>query len=247
MTGVEVIDTRVEDALLVVEVRLSVNLTAQTLSQVASKMQRSHLELIRMIDDSLRFAGAPSGVLAKLGDLRSTIAHRQPSWFNNADHFMRATKDVLDERHAIFERLGTREVWPTIEMEKTQGHMEKVTELCAHEGENEAAIEVLKHFLILERVDKKSKQLLTAARSVVHLQTQDQWRLLAAVWLLVNKGAKPPWPSTVVHLLTAHTEGRTKLVSAFEEVVKVFVKEETDPFALSQPIHAFTDNLNRTP
>ena len=47
---------RVEKSALVVELRLSINLSAQTLEEVVAKMQRSMLQLISIISDDLRFA-----------------------------------------------------------------------------------------------------------------------------------------------------------------------------------------------
>ena len=47
---------RVEKSALVVELRLSINLSAQTLEEVVAKMQRSQLQLISIISDDLRFA-----------------------------------------------------------------------------------------------------------------------------------------------------------------------------------------------
>lgn len=92
LTGIEVQNTRVEGNVLVVEARLSVNLTALTIEQVVAKMQRSQVQLLNTMIDDLRFGGAPQPALAPLDALRSELSKRDASFFNEADNFLAATK-----------------------------------------------------------------------------------------------------------------------------------------------------------
>ena len=82
MTGVEVLDTSVDDNVIVVNVRLSANLRSLTIEQVVAKMQTSNLSLLDTISDSLRFAGAPADSLSPLHALRSEMSQRGPTWFS---------------------------------------------------------------------------------------------------------------------------------------------------------------------
>ena len=59
LTGIEVQNTGILGDVISVQVRLSVNLTALTIEQVVSKLQRSHLQLCDLIMDDVRLAGAP--------------------------------------------------------------------------------------------------------------------------------------------------------------------------------------------
>ena len=47
--------------MLVLDSRLTVNLTALTIEQVVSKMRRSHLDMVDLMTQDLRYAGAPDG------------------------------------------------------------------------------------------------------------------------------------------------------------------------------------------
>ena len=62
--------------MLVAEVRLSVNLTNHTIDEVLSKLQRSHLQLLDLALDDLRFANAPSAALWRLEVARSEAVAR---------------------------------------------------------------------------------------------------------------------------------------------------------------------------
>jgi len=109
--------------MMIVEARLSVNLTAMTIDQVIAKvcrngwsfgvvnqvylppmpfappraqMQRSQVQLLSTMVDELAFAGAPRPALAPLTSLRSELSKRDPSYFNNAENFKESTTEALD-------------------------------------------------------------------------------------------------------------------------------------------------------
>ena len=94
LTGVEVQGTRVEDSTLIVEARLSVNLSALTIEETVAKMQRSQVQLLGNMVDELAFAGAPKPALAPIAALRSELSKRDPSYFNDAENFKEATIQV---------------------------------------------------------------------------------------------------------------------------------------------------------
>ena len=90
----EVQGTRVEDSTLIVEARLSVNLSALTIEETVAKMQRSQVQLLGNMVDELAFAGAPKPALAPIAALRSELSKRDPSYFNDAENFKEATIQV---------------------------------------------------------------------------------------------------------------------------------------------------------
>ena len=69
LTGFELQQTRVEEGVLVAEVRLSVNLNALTIEEVVAKMKRSHLELVQLLHDGFEHSGVPRDMLAPLQSL----------------------------------------------------------------------------------------------------------------------------------------------------------------------------------
>ena len=62
-TGLEVLGTRVEGSVLVVELRLNVNLMSPTIEAAVSKMRSAHLQLLDIIHSNMRAANAPQQLL----------------------------------------------------------------------------------------------------------------------------------------------------------------------------------------
>ncbi len=98
-------DEKVEDDVTVFKVRLNVNLIATTLEQMESKMQRSHVSMIDLLSDDLRFAGVPSKLLAPLRHLKTKAESRKPSDFTDVDMFKTATEGALETQQEIFDKL----------------------------------------------------------------------------------------------------------------------------------------------
>eukprot|EP00967_Tisochrysis_lutea_P106449 scaffold163249_cov49-Tisochrysis_lutea.AAC.1 len=105
LSALEVRRLQVDGKLCIVDIRLSVNLQALTIEQVISKMQRSHLQLIDLLQDNLRFAGVPTNVLAPLQQLRLKASHANPIDFNVASKYRDSTNKALDSQDSIFEAL----------------------------------------------------------------------------------------------------------------------------------------------
>ena len=113
-TGLEVLKTRVEGQVLVVELRLSVNLTSPTIENVVSKMRSAHLQLIDLIRSNLRAADAPKRVLLALDGLRGAEAKRPADWFNKVQNFREATEMALKVQHEAFLVLGDERLWELV-------------------------------------------------------------------------------------------------------------------------------------
>ena len=144
LTGLEVQGTHVDSNMLVVDVRVSINLNALTIEQVASesarararrsfhahahahpadpctcislvqvvsKMQASHLQLITMLADEFRFAGAPLKSLAPLQSLKIDAEREQAAWFNVPHNFKQATEDALAAQTMVVRLLAEEKTW----------------------------------------------------------------------------------------------------------------------------------------
>ena len=83
LTGIEVLSHRVEEDLLVVSVRPSVNLNAMTIEGVMNKMKDSYLSLVDLLTNDLTYAGVPQLALAPLTSLKLEAKDRDPLWFNS--------------------------------------------------------------------------------------------------------------------------------------------------------------------
>ena len=66
----------VDGDILIVAVRPSVNLRSMTIEKVIAKMQASHLQLLDLLTDGLRFAGVPPEALQPLTSLKARAGQR---------------------------------------------------------------------------------------------------------------------------------------------------------------------------
>ena len=58
-------------------------------------MQTSHLQLITMLIDEFRFAGAPPRALAPLESLKIDAQNEEAIWYNVPRNFQQATQEAL--------------------------------------------------------------------------------------------------------------------------------------------------------
>ena len=96
---------------LVVEARLVINQVNLTLEQVAAKMQSSHLDLLRLLTDDLKHAGAPERAVGVLHSLASEQGKVDPEWFNSADNFGKATERALKKQREVYATIGKPLAW----------------------------------------------------------------------------------------------------------------------------------------
>ena len=111
LSGLEVMGTRVQGAVLVVEVRLSINLNNATIEEVVAKMQSSALELLELVWDDFTFNGAPSRALEPLDVCERIYEHEDPEWFNLSENYERAVQTVLHSKEAVFHLLTDKSIW----------------------------------------------------------------------------------------------------------------------------------------
>jgi hypothetical protein len=88
------------------QVRPSVNLNSLTIEPVIAKMQRSHVQLLELLTDSLRFAGVPARFMQSLTALRAVAEERGPAWFNSTSNYLDATKQALSKQVEVFHHLA---------------------------------------------------------------------------------------------------------------------------------------------
>ena len=131
--------------MLVAEVRLSVNLTNHTIDEVLSKLQRSHLQLLDLALDDLRFANAPSAALWRLEVARSEAVARDRLWFNQTSNFVTATISARDAQRDVFRALTQEPTWASdmhasgAELIDVVARMFAVAQMCARAGRQSEA------------------------------------------------------------------------------------------------------------
>jgi len=101
----------VQDDVLVANIHLSVNQMNETIEQVTAKMQRSHLELLKLQIDDLIYAGAPERALSKLFSLRVRQEKKDPEWFNSASNYGEATSQALECQQDVLNVLCEPPTW----------------------------------------------------------------------------------------------------------------------------------------
>ena len=79
MCGIEVVKTRVEGAMIVVELGVTINMNTQTIEDAVSTMKRSHLQLLDMAYANLKFTGSPEPPLEHLKIFKSKAEARDPT------------------------------------------------------------------------------------------------------------------------------------------------------------------------
>ena len=105
LTGVEVLDTRVDGSVLVVVLRPTTNQKAATIDQVVSRLQNSHVQFVDLLMEQFTRADSPSEALKPLKTLKSSALKREPKWFNEAENYREATDKALSAKEEVFNQL----------------------------------------------------------------------------------------------------------------------------------------------
>jgi hypothetical protein len=74
-------------------------------------MKISHLELLKLLIDDLRYAGAPDPALSSLTLLYEEQQKQDPGWFNSAQNFGGATEKALEIQQGVLTELGQPCAW----------------------------------------------------------------------------------------------------------------------------------------
>ena len=115
LTGLEILKQRIEGAVIVLDVRLSVNLTSITVEQVVAKMQRSHQTLLSLLSNSFKAELPPDSpaldALTPLLHLEDRAANIDPHQFNNIDFYDSSTRLALEAQGEVLLRLSHAGAW----------------------------------------------------------------------------------------------------------------------------------------
>jgi Leucine-rich repeat (LRR) protein len=97
LTGLEVVGTpRVEDSVIIVQLRLNCNLHDLTIEQILSKMYTTHFDLVNIVKSDLSLLGFPKSACGALKQHEEAYRKRDPEWFNAASNYIAATERALE-------------------------------------------------------------------------------------------------------------------------------------------------------
>ena len=126
---------RVDGDLLVVEGRVSINTSNQTLEQVVGRMRTSHLALLDLMSSSFDQAGAPRCALRRLRQLRRQAAARTAAYYNDIDTFGAASQAALRAQRQTFDMLAKEATWSTLEAQLEAQPEAQLEEQLEEQGE----------------------------------------------------------------------------------------------------------------
>ena len=214
LTGLEFLHHRVEDGhILIVAVRPSVNLSSLTIEKVIAKMQTSHVQLLDLLTDGLRFVGVPPKALQPLSSLRQRATQRDAAWYNATNNYRDATNHALDAQTKCFRDLTSTDMVTTLK-EMGEKRMKATALVAARAGQHEIAVE-----LLLRRRMFKVEELGSSPEPTVSALTEVARELLLS-------GCMQPWPQTLVALAGQKTtSGGLKNECLPPEVFRKLVEE----------------------
>ena len=192
--------TRVEGAVVVAEMAISVNLTGQTIEQVIAKMRSSHESLLGMLVDDAVVAGVPPRATTRLGCLVSSAAAQPASFFNSIANYEAATRAALAAEHDTLAELGNPRLWEDGGADVAT-RMWSSAALCARSGVHSGAVALLRLLVDKSMAGETMASVREAAAAAAAASGLDgahpeRWRLEAAAALLQREGVSPPWPPT---------------------------------------------------
>ena len=194
--------TEIVRDVLVIKTRLSVNLVAPTIEQLVSRLQRSHLQLMDVVLDDLKFFSAPKRALAALENHRLEAERHDPQWFNNPQNYKAITNRAVEVSEELFETLADPTVWEleTGPDEQIAERMLAVAMFCASAAQHRTATGLLQ--LAVKRSPPPSNPEMSRALGILgqHSCTPGERRRLEACQLILSGGALQPWPPTLVQL-----------------------------------------------
>ena len=200
LTGLEFMTHHVDkQARLVVKVRPSVNHNSLTIEKVLSKMRNSHLQLLDLLTDNLRFAGIPPPACSHCSISRSTQnsailpGSTTPQLSQIDDRRDRGASDVFRLR-------PVPSAASCLHPKRAKRH-----KLAARVGENELAVE-----LLLKKEAKQHPVKVAALEKIVEE--------------ILREGCKQPWPQTLAKLISQEKFGNKDAAIPPDRVVQILEK-----------------------
>ena len=143
LSGLEVLSHRLEDDVLVIDVRPSVNLNAMTIEDVIAKMRNSHVQLLEMLEGDLKFAGVPKALLTPLTQYKTDATTRPSEWWNNVKNYSRATAKALERQNDVFQLLADPSEAEFVSRKMNSRQINKTAAVCARSGKHTIAVHLL--------------------------------------------------------------------------------------------------------
>ena len=253
LMGLEILSHRVHENVLYVELRPSVNLNSLPIEKIIAKMRSSHLQLLDLLSDALRFEGVPSKMMQRLTSLKQLAQERDAMWFNSTRNYRHATEQALLQQTEIFYHLAS----PTNQhmlVDVEEATLYNVARLAAQAGEHKHAVDLLLLWHDMRnkasgrdrRLSRPGGNLspgAVALRKATSFDYVDAGRqdcrtaLMRTVEYLLEQGCPAPWPETVVKLMSKDTDGfqrktETLMVDDIQRIVLKAIETRDDPFGV---------------
>jgi len=149
LTGIEVLSTRIDGSVVVIECDFSINLTALTLEQVLGKRRNLIDQMSEQIVDQLKRLLKGTGFaeqgVAHMKDEVAVARKDDPEWYNEDANFLAAVQTVLDAKARV---LGP-------------ARLERIAGLVVEEAEQHAPF-------VLESAKSGDEQVVRAALTVLN-------------------------------------------------------------------------------
>ena len=129
-----------------VELRLNTNQKNLTIEEVIGKMKRSHLDLLDLMSDDLKYSGAPDPTLLPLVSLKQEARDIAAETFNRPAEYGNYTRRALDTQQKVLVDLSLAGNWTEAGDDggDVWERMLKVVALQARAGAIDAGISTLK-------------------------------------------------------------------------------------------------------
>ena len=153
LTALSILERTKMGSIEVVRARPTCLLRLQTIEEIAGLRKTRHLELIKLLEAGLLYAGVPAQATKPLLTLRRSAARKPPAWFNSDANFRQSTEQGLKSQHEALDSLSDPKLWAAAE---SQWRMDRNVEAAA--GGNEADVKAA--------VDKSDRDAAVQARDL---------------------------------------------------------------------------------
>ena len=159
LTALEVVSTRIEDDMQVVEMRPTVNQSAQMIDATVQdapmipslSLQHSQLAFLNLLKEDFEgrcsqdSKGALEKALRPLRVLQESHQMRKPAWFNDTRNIQSATDQALAAKEEVVRLLQMPETWSEVSKGERAiaEDMVQLAKLCANEGDAPSAVQLL--------------------------------------------------------------------------------------------------------
>ena len=140
--------------------------------------------MVKLISDGFDANGVPPAALTPLGRLRLESEARGGAWFNDAESFKLATAKAFEAREQVFASLtSSRTLWRGEASQVMDlSRMIRVATMCAREGHEEVAIDVLRQALEAEDLASAAAQQQADDEDAAALRGSAASRVTAKRW-----------------------------------------------------------------